>query len=202
VEIDGAEAGQTPLTVDDVSPGPHRVTFRRANHRPVEGTVEVSAGDTARVVRTLSPRPAVVRLRVRPSGTVRIDGTRRAADTSGLVVDSLPPGTHRIALQSDRGRWETRIQLGAGEQYTRTVDFTQRVEVSVTARTADGRPLPNATVTVDGEAVGYTPQRLTRRVGQHTLRIEKDGYEPVERTVLFEPGMDTPIVIELSPQSE
>lgn len=31
------------------------------------------------------------------------------------------------------------------------------VEAAVTARTPEGAPLPNATVRVDGESVGYTP---------------------------------------------
>ena len=52
------------------------------------------------------------------------------------------------------------------------------VEAAVTARPPDGAPLPNATVRVDGESVGYTPQRLTRRAGQHTIRVEKEGYMP------------------------
>jgi serine/threonine protein kinase len=202
VQIDDSVAGRAPLTVGNVAPGQHRVRIQLEDHRPAETTVDVPEGDTASIIQPLVPVPAVVRLRVQPSGTVQIDGTPRAADKSGGVVDSLSPGSHQIALQSDLGRWETRVRLEAGERYTRTVDFTQRVEVAVTARHADGSPLPNATVRVDGETVGYTPQSLTRRVGQHTITVEKEGYVPAERTILFEPDMDTPIVVELSPRSQ
>ena len=76
------------------------------------------------------------------------------------------------------------------------------VEAAVTARTPEGAPLPNATVEVDGESVGYTPQRLTRRVSQHTIQVEKKGYMPAGRTVLFEPGMETPFVFELPTRPE
>ena len=68
---------------------------------------------------------------------------------------------------------------------------------AVTARPLEGAPLPNATVRVDSESVGYTPQRLTRRVGQHTIRVEKKGYMPAGRTVLFKPDMETPLIFEL-----
>ncbi len=202
VRLDDASAGRTPVTMGDLNPGRHRIAVQLEDHRPFETTVDVLADDTTELTPVLSPRPAVVRLRVRPDGEVRINGTRRAADAGGPVVDSLSPGTHRLTLISDLGRWETQLQLEAGERYQRTVDFTQRVEAAVTARTPKGAPLPNAAVRVDGESVGYTPQRLTRRVGQHTIRVEKEGYVPAERTVLFDPGMDSPMVFELSPRSQ
>ena len=74
------------------------------------------------------------------------------------------------------------------------------VEAAVTARPPEGAPIPNATVRVDGESVGYTPQRLMRRAGQHTIRVEK--YMPAGRTVLFEPDMETPLVFELPARPE
>jgi hypothetical protein len=57
-------------------------------------------------------------------------------------------------------------------------------------------------VTIDETQVGFTPQRLTRRVGQHTIRVDKEGYVPAERTVLFDPDMETPIVAELTSRSQ
>jgi serine/threonine protein kinase len=202
VQVDGAAVGRTPLTLDDVAPGRHRVALQLPNHRPFETTVTVPDGDTAEVAPDLMPRLGIVRLRVVPSGEVRIDGTRRPVGNDGTVVDSLSPGAHRLVVISNLGRWEIQIKLGAGERLQRTVDFTQRVEVAVTARTPEGRPLPNATVRVDGETVGYTPQRLTRRVGQHTIRVERDDYLPAERTVQFDTDMDSPMVFELSSRTQ
>ena len=202
VRLNDSQVGRTPLTVNELDEGRHSIALRVENHRSYKTTIDVTGGDTTEVAPTLAPEPAVIRVRVRPSGEVRIGGARRPADPNGLVVDSLPPGTYRLTLISDLGRWETPLQLEAGERYRRIVDFTQHVEVAVTARTPEGRPLPNATVQVDGETVGYTPQRLTRRVGQHTIRVEKDGYRPAERTALFDTDMDSPMVFELSPRSQ
>ncbi|WP_103029015.1 serine/threonine-protein kinase [Salinibacter altiplanensis] len=202
VRVRGAQVGSTPVTLDDLEPGSYELALRLQNYRPIETTITVQERDTTVVTRDLSSRPAVVQLRVVPSGKIRIDGTLRPADSDEPLVDSLSPGAHRIEVSSALGRWETQLQVEAGERYEQTVDFTQRVEVAVTARTSAGPPLPNATVQVDSETVGYTPQRITRRVGQHTIRVEKEGHAPVERTVQFEPGMETPLVFELSPRSE
>jgi hypothetical protein len=202
VRLDGSPVGRTPLTLGDLEPGPHRVVFRLNDHRPLETTITVREEDTTVVTRELVPRPAVVRLQVVPSGDVQINGTRRSPRSGGAVVDSLSPGTHRITIASPLGKWETQLQLEAGERYQRTVDFTERVDLAVTARSPDGTPLPNATVRVDGETVGYTPQRLTLRVGQHAIQLEKEGYQSVTRRVLIETDMETPLVFELSPVPE
>lgn len=202
VRLGDSLVGRTPLTVKDLSPNRHSLSLQHEDYRPYRSTVRVSDRDTTEVSPALTPRPAEVTLRVIPSGEILIDGSPRSQDANGTVTDSLPPGSHQFTLISDLGRWETRLQLDAGEQIERVVDFTQRVEGAVMTRTADGTPLPNATVEVDGENVGYTPQRLTLRVGLHTIRVEKEGYSPDERTVLFESDMETPIVFELSPISE
>ncbi|MEF8796516.1 MAG: PEGA domain-containing protein, partial [Salinivenus sp.] len=199
VQLGDSLVGNAPVTVGDLDPGSYRITLRMEDRRPAKRTVELSAGDTVSVRAELAPRPAVLTLRVVPSGDVIVDGERRAENTSRAVTDSLPPGTHQVALVSDLGRWETELQLAAGERYENTVDFTQQVEVAITARATGGGPLPNAVVAVDGEQVGYTPQRLTLRVGQHTVRVTKDGYATTERTLLVDPDMDTPIEFALSP---
>lgn len=202
VQLGDSLVGNAPVTVGDLAPGAYRLVLSMDARRPAERTVKLSAGDTVSVRADLAPRPAVLTLRVVPSGDVIVDGERRAEDTSRPVVDSLPPGPHQVALVSDLGRWETTLQLEAGERYEETVDFTQRVEVAITARTTDGAPIPNATVEVDGEQVGYTPQRVALRVGQHTVRVTKDGYAATERSLLVDPEMDTPIEFSLSPTPE
>ncbi|WP_103026505.1 serine/threonine-protein kinase [Salinibacter altiplanensis] len=200
--LDGQTVGRTPLTVNDLAPGTYRLLLDRDDHRAQETTVSVAGNDTAVVSSTLLPRPAVVRLGARPDGEVRIDGAPRSPGADGLVVDSLSPGPHQVTVTSSLGRWAMEVTLDPGETYERTVDFTERVESAVTARAPDGPPLPNATVTVDGDTVGYTPQRLTLRVGERVIRVAKEGRAPAERTVRIEPGMDTPLVFELAPRPE
>jgi len=55
VEIDGAEAGRTPLALVKVKPGRHRVTLSAVGHVPVTLEVEVAAGATAPVLVVLEP---------------------------------------------------------------------------------------------------------------------------------------------------
>ena len=199
VFVDGQSMGLSPVQLDDLTPGSYNVLLRRTDHRPFRTTVEVAAGDTMEVAPSLTPEPAVVTLRAMPSGDVIINGTARARDARTAVIDSLMPGTHDLELVSRQGRWSTTVQLDPGERYQRMIDFSQTVTVGVTAQTMDGTPVPNATVTVDDSTAGYTPQRLTLSVGQHTLRVSKEGYAPLTRTLMMERMREEPIVFELTP---
>jgi serine/threonine protein kinase len=192
--------GPTPRTVANLAPGRYRVRLRQDAHRPVTETISVAAGDTTTVRSALPPRPAVVAVRIRPRGTVRIDGRRIGTSAGTPVVDSVPPGTYQLTLASPRGRWVDTVTVSAGGQYRRTLDFTTQVPTAVTARTSAGAPIPNALVQVDGDTVGYTPQRLQLRVGQRRLRVSKAGYRPTERVLQVDDSLRTPLVMDLVPQ--
>jgi predicted Ser/Thr protein kinase len=199
VAVDGRSMGLSPVLLDNLAPGAYDVRLRLNDHRPFRTTVEVASGDTLEVTPSLTPNPAVVTLRAMPSGDVIINGTARARDASTSVIDSLMPGTHDLELVSPQGRWSETVQLDPGERYQRVIDFSQTVTAGITAQTTDGTPIPNATVVVDDSTAGYTPQRLTLHVGQHTIRVSKEGYAPLTRTLMMEGDRDAPIVFELTP---
>jgi hypothetical protein len=58
-----------------------------------------------------------------------------------------------------------------------------------------------ANVTVDGLRSGTTPVLLELPAGQHTIRIEHEGFEPLLETVELEPGSELALSGELTPLS-
>ncbi len=202
VTVNDRSVGLTPITVDGIEVGSQQITLRRNDHRPFRTTVQVGAGDTVVVAPNLVPRPAVVTLQAIPAGDVIINGEERARNASTAVVDSLMPGTHDLALVSDLGRWEKTVQLDPDERYQRVIDFSETISVAVMARAPDGTPVPNAVVQVGDSTAGYTPQRLTLHVGQHTIRVSKAGYAPLTRTLMMEDSRDEPLIFELTASEE
>jgi hypothetical protein len=53
VTIDGRPSGRTPVTLTDVAPGRHTVRIERPGYRAVTTTVDVKAGERARVAARL-----------------------------------------------------------------------------------------------------------------------------------------------------
>lgn len=53
VTIDGAPSGATPLTVVTLAPGTHTIVLEREGYKPWRTTIEVKAGERARVAASL-----------------------------------------------------------------------------------------------------------------------------------------------------
>ena len=58
---------------------------------------------------------------------------------------------------------------------------------------------PGSTIYVDGMRSGRTPATLTLRPGQHTIRVEQDGFEPLVETVNLAPDDEAAVSGELVP---
>jgi hypothetical protein len=201
VRLDGAVVGTSPLSLPDLALRTYRLVLQKEGYRSVERSLTVAPRDSTVVQQTLTPEPVVVKLRVLPSGSVTVNGAERSRNSDHWVVDTLAAGTHEFRLTSSLGRWGSTMTLQPGQTYQRTLDFSQTVDVAVTARTESGAPVPHAAVFIDGTPAGYTPQRLSLRVGQHTLRVEKERFRPFEQVVMVEPSMQSPLVVELVPQA-
>jgi len=93
--VDGQDKGeQTNLSLADLSPGPHRVRFEASGYEPLDKVVDIQAGQTAKLVETLTAKPTekvddaggnatpvdpnappVVTFKSEPAGaTVKVDG--------------------------------------------------------------------------------------------------------------------------------
>lgn len=57
---------------------------------------------------------------------------------------------------------------------------------------------PWARVHVDGREVGVTPLGITLPAGRHEIRAERDGYEPITRSVNVDPDKVAVLSFELA----
>jgi hypothetical protein len=136
VFIDGRDTGETPATIRDLAPGPHRVRVVHdgyvANERRVvlndtraaqSLTFELErvreARDTARPPATPATSGAYVGELVvdsRPPGaTVYVDG--RESGRTPLTVRSIDAGEHAIRIEGDGyRRWSSSVRVVANER--------------------------------------------------------------------------------------
>ena len=78
-------------------------------------------------------------------------------------------------------------------------DLATQTSVAATARLLVEVAPPGSSVFVNGLRSGSTPVTLTLRSGQHTIRIEQDGFEPLVETVNLAADDQTTITGELVP---
>ena len=162
VSVDGVARGTSPVTIDEIEPGSHRVQVFAAN-RTLERKVEVAAGESAAVI-VSAPASA-------PSGpaagwlTVSSPVTMQIVDDSGVIGTSassrimLPAGRHNLRIVNEGIGYSARrtVQVSAGSSTSIKVDLPT-APLSINAQ-------PWAEVWVDGKRLGETP------IGNYEVRI-------------------------------
>jgi hypothetical protein len=165
VLLDGAPAGETPLTIESVSPGRHTITFVTTSGS-VRKTVRVEAGKTASLdVPVYSGWIAVfapVLLDIAENG--------RSIGTSEQGRLMLAPGRHQLTFSNrDLGYTSSEaVDIEPGEE--RSVNVQPTGELSLNA-------LPWAEVWIDGQKTGDTPiANLRVPLGTHEIVFKNPQY--------------------------
>lgn len=87
------------------------------------------------------------------------------------------------------------VEATARRRYERVQD---KCEVRLAIQTAP----PGARVTIDDATrPGRTPLEATLRPGRHTLRLERDGFEPHAEQLVLDPGRDRSVSVTLVPEA-
>jgi serine/threonine-protein kinase len=165
VLLDGAPAGETPLTIESVSPGRHTITFVTSSGS-VRKTVRVEPGKTASLdVPVYSGWIAVfapVLLDIAENG--------RSIGTSEQGRLMLAPGRHQLTFANrDLGYTSSQtVDIEPGEE--RSVNILPTGELSLNA-------LPWAEVWIDGQKTGDTPiANLRVPLGTHEVVFKNPQY--------------------------
>ena len=151
VLLDGRAVGETPLTIDGLSPGRYSLAVRRSGYEAVARTVAIRPGtryeaDLALqaveapepVARPAPARPAptpapprpepvgtgTVEVLVRPWGRIEIDGQVRQRESDVVYRTELPVGTHRVRVSHPvLGSQERTVEVSRGVTYRIDVDL-------------------------------------------------------------------------------
>jgi hypothetical protein len=153
VRIDGTLLGTTPMTIGELLPGDHVVTFEN-DLGSVSQKVVIEAGVPASLMVPMGmPAGAVASgwLTVSAPLLVNLHENGRLVGNSGIDKIMLPAGRHEIEIVNDDvGYRETRtVQVSPGR--------TSSIAVSLPKGTVSLNAIPWASVFIDGQNVGDTP---------------------------------------------
>ncbi len=184
-----------------VSAGPEFATIEK-RVKLLAGRPEIIEADLSSKYGRVMLGPAIEGAKILINDQPLARSKYKIDNASGLVViDGLPPGELRIAYDHpDYVIAERRFNISPGSQYTWTF-ISKRATVEMTVRT-----LPATNVYINGEPRGETPDDgilkfSDIRVGEHEIKLAKDGYEEFKRRLNFEFGKPIDIKPELSPRA-
>jgi len=171
VEVDGRPRGKSPVLIDGLAIGPHRISVV-SDSGAAARTVTVSNGVMSEVVFSMPRPPPTVAPAAPVAGWVAVGSPfpvemiehDEIVGTSGAAKIMLGAGTHQLLLRNDTLGFEaTRTIVVAPGQVTSVRIDPPKGLLNVNAR-------PWADVLVDGEMVGQTPlSGVSLTVGPHEI---------------------------------
>ncbi|MEI8353857.1 MAG: PEGA domain-containing protein [Lentisphaerota bacterium] len=179
VSAGGVDLGVTPILINSLLPGTHRLRFNLPGFQPTEREVILSERTPVKVAVDLRSDSATLTLVTDPPGaTVTVNGIPRG--TTPCVVERIPEGEAIIDVRSDGFIGVSQpVKLAAGEAQTLNLTLSPKpARLVVTSRPSGAR------VYINNERRGDTPLTLAElQPGTYRVRVEKDGYDPLARTL-------------------
>jgi hypothetical protein len=185
VTLDGADAGQAPITLAGIKPGKHTIVLQ-SSAGMLTRKVTVKPGETSHLTESIFSGWLAVF-----SGiplTISIDGAARGTTDDGQVT--LSPGTYNVDLVSDRFNYhETKsIKIEPGQ----VVSYSVKLPVTPVHLDAP----EGMEISIDGQSAGTMPiQDLTVPIGTH--EISGRGSDGAERRRSIEAKSGEPTEVTL-----
>jgi hypothetical protein len=209
IEIDGIEAGRTPLAKPlRVASGAHIVAALAPGFLPTRKELTLAGQVTETVVLTLTPTEArMAQLVVRaslPGAEVTVNGKRIGVTPLPASV-GVQPGTVLVELRRAGYRAASQsvsLDDGARGELVFRLDEDPAAPSSLRGRLVVSSLDPGAEVLVDGQPRAAAGGSIPLVVGPHLVRVQRLGYEPFEQTVDVAAERETPLVAMLQPTSE
>jgi hypothetical protein len=188
VSLDGTRRGTTPLVVDEVPPGRHRVALSNGR-TTVNRTVDLKPGATASIVISIAaPGAATGWVSIETPFEVQVLESGKALGTGSAWRLLLPAGRHELDLVSRSFDFRTTSVVNVVR------DRTVPVSVPLPNGSLSLNALPWADVWLDGKPVGTTPLgNLPVTVGSHEVTWRHPQFGERRQTVSV--GATTPVRI-------
>ena len=202
VYVDGESEGPTPREIE-LPAESHLFRLKRAGYAEETREVEVIADSTIEMpVVVLQREFGGVVIRSSPSGAeVYVDKEKGSRGRTPLTLAELPPGSYMFRLQKERYE-ETSQRFVVVANRMDTLDVGELARVL--GRLAVSSMPSGAQVYVEGgekKRAGETPWLIPDlSPGSYRVRVEHEGYEPVERPVEVRAGENPELTVTLTRQ--
>jgi len=198
VYYDGALKGNTPITLNNLTPGTHQIQIKQTGYETFTQQIQINSGEHKILNANLA--------KLNPLGTVNINTYPKTANVvidgnyfpnnNGQVQVQLNAGVHSLTVSSPGYQTQSmQFTLSAGD----FKQITVQLEESMAEVNLYSNP-ESADVYIDGSYTGYTTGRTFKLYpGSHSITLKKEGYQDWSTTTVLNSGKNQDIVANLIP---
>jgi PEGA domain-containing protein len=193
VRVDGKVAGNTPLTLSDVTVGPHEVIVGTGD-TAIKRTVTVLSGATASIVASgAQPTTTAGWVSFQVPFEMQVFEDGRLIGTTKTERLMLPTGSHRFELVNEALEFRTTVSVQV------VVGKTANATIAVPSGSLSVNALPWADVEIDGRQVGTTPlANMSVPIGSHEIVWKHPQRGERRRTIAVTAGSPARVGIDFN----
>jgi hypothetical protein len=183
VFIDEVKRGQSPLTINQLSSGMHKIRAIKAQFLPATQEITMTDNATETLTLTMQPNFAVITLTTPDGGDIYVNDEKKgAAQWSGR----LTPGQYKVEVRKPSHRNSvTAIVSEAGKDKTISLEAPGPIYGSLEIKESNVK----ANIFIDGEHRGTTPIIINDiLVGSHNIELRAAGYKPHRQAIEIQEG--------------
>ncbi len=198
VAIEGKAMGTTPFQLSNINSKNVDLVLSLPGHKSIRQQIELADDRTTELFFDLLPENRPLILTVFPWGNVYLDGELVAERVSGTDTLLIAPENYTLSIEHPSfGVWEQTLERHAPSPLHFNVDFTARAAYRISAFDEERQAVAGE-VYIDGHNTRRTtPITIELPLGEHTIEVRAEGFEPIEITRHIERGNAAPEPIKL-----
>ncbi len=193
VYLDKKNVGTAPVSLEIVPSGKHTLNVAKAMYNQYEEEIDVKDGEKKLVKPILQPNFQNITFSVEGNAEIWINGKLCG---TGYVRDDFEAGTLLVECKRENHRITSANYSSVAGALPTTITLDSPIPICGVLL-VKSNPI-EADVYVDGENKGKTPRQLAQTIiGEHKVRILKEGYLPYEEYVTILEGQTKMVDVDL-----
>lgn len=182
VFIDGKKLGTTPLVIDKLASGEHKIRIIKKLYFPLDDTLLITDNSQRIKAYELKANYAKVTLRLQSNSEIYINDEYAGTKEWN---DRLSPGSYKIVAKLDAHR-ESVMTLEIASNEDKIIDLNEPTPIT---GSIDINSNITAKIYIDGKEYGTSPQIITDiLIGARHIQLEAEGYLPYNKYITITEG--------------
>jgi len=182
--VDNANASEALKTPLRLASGQHKLRIVNAKYKAYERDVVISDGETNTLNVNLDANFSTITLKVDADADIYVNNVRKGTRT---WTGDLEAGNYLIECRQKSHR-TTKVQKNITDRMSgQTIQLDAPQPINGVLNVNSNPPM--AKIIIDGADMGETPKQFKAiLIGEHILRLEKQGCAPLVKTITIEEG--------------